>query len=200
MSDTYLKPVFALPSNFTSGEVPGLTVPSGPVPVPSLGPLAAFTGTFRGRASTRSSGPTTRRRHAIAEADSPARHRQRARIVPYLQVISDVTVPGQPVGTHFEPGLWMAVPATTDPPRRADAHADGVDPPTARRSRPGDLVDDRGKAHHTGGGYHPVLDCPTAQRTTRSSSPVRRRPTRTPRGYRRTWPPSSPPARSPRRC
>jgi hypothetical protein len=35
--------------------------------------------------------------------------------VPYLQTINDVTNPSQPIGIHFEPGLWMAVPATTDP-------------------------------------------------------------------------------------
>ena len=35
--------------------------------------------------------------------------------VPYLQTINDVTVPTQPVGIHFEPGLWMAVPDTTVP-------------------------------------------------------------------------------------
>ena len=35
--------------------------------------------------------------------------------VPYLQTISDVTVPSQPVGIHFEPGLWLAVPTSTDP-------------------------------------------------------------------------------------
>lgn len=35
--------------------------------------------------------------------------------VPYLQTISDITVPAQPVGIHFEPGLWMAVPATDVP-------------------------------------------------------------------------------------
>jgi hypothetical protein len=35
--------------------------------------------------------------------------------VPYLQKINDVTVPSQPVGIHFEPRLWMAVPATTNP-------------------------------------------------------------------------------------
>lgn len=35
--------------------------------------------------------------------------------VPYLQSISDVTVAGQSVGVHVEPGLWMAVPPTTDP-------------------------------------------------------------------------------------
>lgn len=35
--------------------------------------------------------------------------------VPYLQTISDVTVPSQPVGIHVEPGLWMAVPPTDIP-------------------------------------------------------------------------------------
>ena len=35
--------------------------------------------------------------------------------VPYLQSISDVTVAGQSIGIHLEPGLWMAVPATTSP-------------------------------------------------------------------------------------
>jgi hypothetical protein len=42
--------------------------------------------------------------------------------VPYLQVINDVTNPatgqgdGTPSGIHFEPGLWMHVPATTADP------------------------------------------------------------------------------------
>jgi hypothetical protein len=43
--------------------------------------------------------------------------------VPYVQAISDVTnlatgkADGKPAGIHFEPGLWMHVPATTnDPP------------------------------------------------------------------------------------
>ncbi len=35
--------------------------------------------------------------------------------VPYLQVISDVTTPNQSVGIHFEPGIWLSVPHTTDP-------------------------------------------------------------------------------------
>jgi hypothetical protein len=35
--------------------------------------------------------------------------------VPYLQTISDVTVAGQSIGIHVEPGLWMAVQPTTDP-------------------------------------------------------------------------------------
>lgn len=35
--------------------------------------------------------------------------------VPYLQSISDVTNAAQPTGIHFEPGLWMSVPATSTP-------------------------------------------------------------------------------------
>jgi hypothetical protein len=34
--------------------------------------------------------------------------------VPYLQTINDVTT-GTPVGIHFEPGIWLAVPASTNP-------------------------------------------------------------------------------------
>jgi hypothetical protein len=34
--------------------------------------------------------------------------------VPYLQTINDVTM-GDPVGIHFEPGIWLAVPASTHP-------------------------------------------------------------------------------------
>ena len=42
--------------------------------------------------------------------------------VPYVQAINDVTNPatggrdGTPTGIHFEPGLWMHVPATTTNP------------------------------------------------------------------------------------
>ena len=36
--------------------------------------------------------------------------------VPYLQTISDVTIHGESVGIHVEPGIWMHVPATTVPP------------------------------------------------------------------------------------
>ncbi|MGO8936358.1 MAG: heme-binding protein [Mycobacterium sp.] len=36
--------------------------------------------------------------------------------VPYLQTINDITNgPNNPVGIHFEPGLWVIVPTTTDP-------------------------------------------------------------------------------------
>jgi hypothetical protein len=35
--------------------------------------------------------------------------------LPYLQTISDVTTPNQSIGIHFEPGIWLSVPPTTDP-------------------------------------------------------------------------------------
>jgi hypothetical protein len=36
--------------------------------------------------------------------------------VPYLQTISDITIHGESVGIHVEPGIWIHVPATTVPP------------------------------------------------------------------------------------
>ena len=36
--------------------------------------------------------------------------------VPYLQTIDDITVHGEKAGIHFEPGMWLHVPATTVPP------------------------------------------------------------------------------------
>jgi hypothetical protein len=36
--------------------------------------------------------------------------------VPYLQTINDITVHGEKVGIHFEPGMWLHVPSTDVPP------------------------------------------------------------------------------------
>jgi len=38
--------------------------------------------------------------------------------VPYLQTINDITVHGERVGIHFEPGIWIHVPATDVPSLR----------------------------------------------------------------------------------
>ncbi len=35
--------------------------------------------------------------------------------VPYLQTINDITIHGESVGIHVEPGIWMHVPKTTVP-------------------------------------------------------------------------------------
>ena len=39
--------------------------------------------------------------------------------IPYVQKINDVSVPANPIGIHFEPGIWLSVPATTVPPEGA---------------------------------------------------------------------------------
>src|SRR5271168_2417049 len=36
--------------------------------------------------------------------------------VPYVQSVSDITIHGEKVGIHFEPGIWIHVPSTTIPP------------------------------------------------------------------------------------
>lgn len=36
--------------------------------------------------------------------------------VPYVQKVNDITIHGESVGIHFEPGIWIHVPATTVPP------------------------------------------------------------------------------------
>jgi hypothetical protein len=143
MSDIALEPVFSLPSGFRFGEVPSdTTLTDAAGPVPSLGPLTAFTGTFHGsgfntifRPDTGS--PTVLPRPATDDnllelnltqetlSFSPALGKvpNRGEVqpdaflngVPYLQVIQDVTIPSRPVGIHFEPGLWMSMPKTTDP-------------------------------------------------------------------------------------
>jgi hypothetical protein len=154
MSDL-LEPALSQLSDFTFGEVPGGEVPGGEVPggtelraratsVPSLGPLAAFSGTFRGSGFNlifRPDSPVTPTKlpTPVSGSDNvlelnltnetlsfskslgsvPNRGMVQADAflngVPYLQTINDVTVPSQPVGIHFEPGLWIAVPSTTDP-------------------------------------------------------------------------------------
>ncbi len=40
--------------------------------------------------------------------------------VPYLQKVNDITVHGESVGIHFEPGIWIHIPATTVPPQKEE--------------------------------------------------------------------------------
>ena len=143
MSDMHLEPAFSLPSGFRFGEVPSDTAFSDQVSsVPSLGPLTAFAGTFRGsgfntifRPDQGSPTPLpipatgdnllelnlTRETLSFSPALGNVPNRGEVQPdaflngVPYLQVIQDVTDPSQPVGIHFEPGLWMCMPKTTDP-------------------------------------------------------------------------------------
>jgi len=145
MSDVSLTPAFSLPSGFRFGEVSNLTEfrdNVSPVPNPSLGPLTAFTGTFHGsgfntifRPDLGSPTPLpipatndnllelnlTQETLSFSPALGSVPNRGEVQPdaflngVPYLQVIQDVTIPSQHVGIHFEPGLWMSMPKTTDP-------------------------------------------------------------------------------------
>jgi hypothetical protein len=144
MSDVSLEPALLQPSGFRFGEVSSLTALRDTVSsVPSLGPLSAFTGAFRGSgfntifrpdlgSPTRLPDPVTGSdnllelnltEETLSFSSSLGSVPNRGEVmpdiflngVPYLQVIKDVTVPSQPIGIHFEPGLWMAVPKTTDP-------------------------------------------------------------------------------------
>jgi hypothetical protein len=115
-------------------------------PVASLGPLTAFTGTFQGSGFNTIFRPDSQAKPTTLPTpvtgsdnvlelnltqetlsfspslgDVPNRGTGNQpdillNGVPYVQTIRDVTIPSQPVGIHFEPGLWMAVPTTTDPP------------------------------------------------------------------------------------
>jgi hypothetical protein len=145
MADVRLESALSIPSGFRFGEVSSLTaVRAVSAKVPGLGPLAAFTGAFRGNGFNTifrpdSSQTPTQLPSPVSGSDNvlelnltqetlsfspslgsvPNRGEVQGDIflngVPYLQTITDVTVPSQPIGIHFEPGLWMAVPPTTDP-------------------------------------------------------------------------------------
>ena len=143
MSDNSLEPALVRPSGFRFGEVSSFTALRDIVSsVPSLGALSAFTGTFQGSGFNTIFRPNLGEPTSLpvpvtgdnllelnltletlsfspSLGSVPNRGEVQPNIflngVPYLQVITDVTVPSQPTGIHFEPGLWMAVPATTDP-------------------------------------------------------------------------------------
>jgi len=126
----------SVPSDFLFGEVPASPRVTGPAPAPpSLGPLAAFVGNWSGNGFNtifRPDQPSNGSDNILelnltsenlsfspALGAVPNRGLLQPDIflngVPYLQVISDVTNPGQPVGIHVEPGIWIAIPTTTDP-------------------------------------------------------------------------------------
>jgi hypothetical protein len=143
MNDLRLQNALSIPAEFRFDEVSSLAEPKAtPTPAPSLGPLAAFVGTFRGKgfntifrpdigSPTKLPVPATDdnllelnlTEETLSFSPSlgavPNRGEVQADInlngVPYLQVINDVTIAGQSTGIHFEPGLWMAVPPTGDP-------------------------------------------------------------------------------------
>jgi hypothetical protein len=144
MIDTTLEPILKRPSGFRWGQVSARTSPETVSALdPSLGPLADFTGTYTGNGfntifrpnnpatptplPTPVGGDNVLELNLTSETLSfskglgsiPNRGMVQGDIflngVPYLQTISDITVPMQPVGIHFEPGVWLIVPPTTVP-------------------------------------------------------------------------------------
>ena len=144
MIDTKLEPIFARPSGFRWNEVSAQTKPEPISPLdPVLGPLADFAGTFQGNGfntifrpnntvtptplPTPVGGDNILELNLTSETLSfskalgniPNRGLRQGDIflngIPYVQTINDVTVPAQPVGIHFEPGVWLVVPQTSVP-------------------------------------------------------------------------------------
>jgi hypothetical protein len=135
----------ALPGDFRYGEVPSDTRAPSPVPPPSLGPLAAFVGSWKGHGFNTIFRPDSQSTPtplpipvggsdnvlelnltsesltfspslgAVPNRGSSTQADIFLNGVPYLQAVDDVTVPNQTVGIHVEPGLWMIVPPTTHP-------------------------------------------------------------------------------------
>jgi hypothetical protein len=121
----------------------GSSIPTPVAPqAPSLGPLSAFTGTFTGPGFNTifrpDSGSPTKLPHPVRSdnllelnltsqtlsfsrplGSVPNRGEVQPDIflngVTYLLTVSDITDPAKPIGIHFEPGLWMNIPATKDP-------------------------------------------------------------------------------------
>jgi hypothetical protein len=142
-----LTPAVFMPGNFEFGEVPSTEGSSAPAPappqVPSLGPLAAFTGTFHGNGFNQifrpdlgsptklpvDPGPSDNilelnlTRHTLSFSPQVGLVPNRGEVTPdiflngvsYLLTVTDITNPAKPVGIHFEPGLWMKIPATKNP-------------------------------------------------------------------------------------
>jgi hypothetical protein len=116
--------------------------PPRPHHAPSLGPLSAFTGTFHGHGFNQIfrpdlGSPTKLPKHVrsdnllelnlVSQTLSFSRPigsvPNRGEVTPdiflngvgYLLTVSDITNPAKPIGIHFEPGVWMHVPATKGP-------------------------------------------------------------------------------------
>lgn len=130
------------PAGFKIHEVPESeqravqhSLKTAPATDPPLGPLASFVGTWNGLGFNtifRPSQPSTGSDNvlelnitteSLAFSPSLGSIPNRGEVqpdiflngIPYLQTVNDVTIPGTSTGIHFEPGIWLSVPATTDP-------------------------------------------------------------------------------------
>jgi hypothetical protein len=203
MSDVNLETALVSPSGFKFREVSSLSqFRAALIEAPTLGPLTDFAGTFTGHGFNTIFRPDSKATPTplpipVVGSDNvlelnltsetlsfskslgsvPNRGFVQGDVflngVPYLQTISDITVPSQPVGIHFEPGLWLAIPATVDP---AEEHT-----VVRMASIPhGTTILAQGTAKTAPG--KPPLTSPRLlppRPTTKSRSPARRRPIKT---------------------
>ena len=140
-----LSNVFSVPNNFEINEVvdPTLKRPTRAAPSQNLGPLVVFVGTWTGRGFNTIFRPDNMQTPtpfvppiasdnvlelnlteetlsfsnnlgSIPNRGSGKQGDIFLNAVPYLQTINDVTT-APATGIHFEPGMWLRVPATTHP-------------------------------------------------------------------------------------
>ena len=135
-----------LPDEFKFGQLrPKQNEPPKSTPPAPLGPLAAFVGTFAGNGFNTIFRPNNPNSpplpipfpnsdnvlelnlvsETLAFSKSLGNVPNRGTVpqqditlngVPYVQQINDITIHGESTPIHFEPGLWMDVPATQVPP------------------------------------------------------------------------------------
>jgi hypothetical protein len=135
-----------LPDDFKFGQLrPKQNEPAAAKPAAPLGPLAAFVGAFAGngfntifRPNNPNSPPLpipfpdsdnvlelNLTAETLSFSKSLGNVPNRGTVpqndielngVPYVQQINDITIHGESTPIHFEPGLWMDVPATQVPP------------------------------------------------------------------------------------
>lgn len=145
MSDTTPKLSVNLTGDFVFAEVrPDHLVVTPPPPTAPLGPLAAFVGDFAGQGFNTIFRPDntvtptplpfpvtsdnilelnlTSESLAFSPPLGAVPNRGTTpqgdiflNGVPYVQKVNDITIHGESVGIHFEPGIWIHIPATTVP-------------------------------------------------------------------------------------
>ena len=93
--------------------------------------------------------------------------------VPYLQTINDITVPTQPTGTDFEPGLWIAVPTHQVPAEGPTVVRMASIPHGTTIEAQGHFSTTAGAPNHTAHVHHPLPHW-QSRRTYRVSQPDRR--------------------------